>query len=291
MVAESCVPGFKALIHLATDNQIDLETVDLKPIEKTTFAKDIGKLSFHLKKGVQVNELMTMMKENEFVSLKQPQHQAKLLEVADRLGHATVHKVLVQEAADRCDDKIGLKSVIRTIQRGKESMEQVIMNTAKEFGPSSEPVKEMAAVGYLLQEGVKCDEVLTLVESGLLTSLKMPQAQVPLTSMVVEKGHIGSICEVLVEESVKEVKVRKKSKAEAARISEVKEILKKAKAETVDVKSKLLVIFFMIFQQFFFCLFFYVVNYCNEIIHHYKKNSINNILSSCSEQNFIPEIR
>lgn len=232
-----CVPGFKALIKLATDNQIDLETVELKPIEKTTFAKDIAKLSFHLKKGVQVNELMMMMKENEFVSLKQPKHQATLLEVADRLGHATVQKVLVQEAADRCDENIGLKSVMRTIQQGKESMEQVIMDTAKEFGPSSEPLKEMAAVGYLLQEGVKCDEVITLVNSGLLSSLKMPQAQVPFTSMVAEKGHIGSICEVLVEESVKEV-AKPRPKGEAARMSEVKEILKKARAETVDVKSK-----------------------------------------------------
>lgn len=258
MVAELCVPGFKALIRLATDNQVDLETVELKPLEKTTFAKDIGKLSFHLKKGVQVNELMTMMKENEFVSLKQPKHQAQLLEVADRLGHATVHKVLVQEAADRCDDKIGLKSVMRTIQQGKESMEQVILSTAKEFGPSSEPVKEMAAVGYLLQEGVKCDEVMTLVESGLLSSLKMPQAQVPLTSMVADKGHIGSICEVLVEESVREV-AKSRTKGEAARMTEVKEILKKAKAETVDVKSKLLGIFIFIFCLHFFLYFFHTV--------------------------------
>lgn len=249
MVAELCVPGFKSLIHLATDNQIDLETVELKPVEKATFAKDIAKLSFQLKKGVQVNELMTMVKENEFVSLKQPQNQAKLLEVADRLGHATVHKVLVQEAADRCDDKIGLKSVIRTIQQGKESMEQAIMDTAREFGPSSEPVKEMAAVGYLLQEGVKCDEVLTLVESGLLPNLKMPQAQVPFTSMVVDKGHIGSICEVLVQECVREVP-RPKTKAEAARMTEVKEMLKKAKAETVDVKSKLLIVLILLIRTF-----------------------------------------
>lgn len=270
MVAELCVPGFKALIHLATDNQVDLETVELKPLEKTTFAKDIGKLSFHLKKGVQVNELMTMIKENEFVSLKQPQHQAKLLEVADRLGHATVHKILVQEAADRCDDKIGLKSVMRTIQQGKESMEQVILSTAKEFGPSSEPVKEMAAVGYLLQEGVKCDEVMTLVESGLLSSLKMPQAQVPLTSMVADKGHIGSICEVLVEESVKEVQ-KPRPKGEAARMSEVKEILKKAKAETVDVKSKFPGIFILIFHLPFFLYFPHSIICYTKVKHYFSK--------------------
>lgn len=270
MVAELCVPGFKALIHLATDNQVDLETVELKPLEKATFEKDIGKLSFHLKKGVQVNELMTMIKENEFVSLKQPQHQAKLLEVADRLGHATVHKVLVQEASDRCDDNIGLKSVMRTIQQGKETMEQVILDTAKEFGPSSEPVKEMAAVGYLLQEGVKCDEVITLAESGLLSSLKMPQAQVPLTSMVADKGHIGSICEVLVEESVREVK-KPRPKGEAARMSEVKEILKKAKAEMVDVKSKSLGIMIQTFHLSFFYYFPYNVNCYTEIHHLYTK--------------------
>lgn len=237
VITELCVPGFKALIRLATDNQIDLETVELKPAEKTAFGKDIGKLSFSLKKGVQVHELMTMVKEDEFVSLKHPQHQAQLLEVADRLEHATVHKVLVQEAADRCDQNIGLKSVIRAVETGKESMEEVIMDASREFGPSSEPVKEIAAVGYLLQEGVKCNEVMTLVESGLLSSLHMPQSQLPLTSMVADKGHISTICEVLVEESVKDIPSVKPKEA-AARLLEVKEMLKKAKAESVDVKSK-----------------------------------------------------
>lgn len=238
MVTELCVPGFKALVRLATDNQLDLETVDLKPVEKITFEKDIGKLSFHLKKGVQVNELMTMLKEGEFKTLKQETHQAQLLEVANRMERATVTKVLVQEASDRRDRNIGLKSVMRTLETGKESMEQIIMDVSKEFGPSSEPVKEIAAVGHLLQEGVKCDEVVTLVEAGLLPSLKKPQSQMPLVSMVAEKGHVGSVCEVLVEESAREMK-KPKPKFEAARMSEVKEMLKKAKAESVDVKSKL----------------------------------------------------
>lgn len=238
MVTELCVPGFKALVRLATDNQLDLETVDLKPTEKMTFEKDIGKLSFHLKKGVQVNELMTMLKEGEFKTLKQETHQAQLLEVANRMERATVTKVLVQEASDRCDRNIGLKSVMRTLETGQESMEQIIMDVSKEFGPSSEPVKEIAAVGHLLQEGVKCDEVVTLVEAGLLPSLKKPQSQMPLVSMVAEKGHVGSVCEVLVEESTKEMK-KPKPKFEAARMSEVKEMLKKAKADSVDVKSKL----------------------------------------------------
>lgn len=234
-----CVPGFKALIHLATDNQLDLETVELKPLEKKTFAEDIGKLSFHLKKGVQVNELMTMMKEDEFVSLKRTEHQAQLLEVADRLERATVHKVLVQEAEDRRDRTIGLKTVMKSIEQGKETVEEVIMDVSKEFGPSSEPVKDIAAVGYLLQEGVRCDEVVTLAESGLLPSLQKPQAQVPLMSMVAEKGHIGTVCEVLVSESTRELQ-KVKPNEEAARMSEVKELLKRAKTETVDIKSKLL---------------------------------------------------
>ncbi|KAG7174096.1 Titin-like 22 [Homarus americanus] len=233
---QMCVPGFKALIHLATDNQVDLETVELESVEKAAFSKDIAKLSLQLKKGVQVNELMTMMKEGDFVALKRTEHQAKLLEVADRLESATVHKVLVQEARDRCDSNIGLKSVMRTIETGKESMEQVIMDVSKEFGPSSEPVKEIAAIGHLLQEGVRCDEVMTLVESGLLPSLKMPQAQVPLVSMVADKGHIGTICEVMVAESVKEIP-KTKTKGAAARVSEVKELLKKAKTQCVDVKT------------------------------------------------------
>nr|XP_027208044.1 uncharacterized protein LOC113801806 [Penaeus vannamei] len=201
-----------------------------------TFEKDIGKLSFHLKKGVQVNELMTMLKEGEFKTLKQETHQAQLLEVANRMERATVTKVLVQEASDRCDRNIGLKSVMRTLETGQESMEQIIMDVSKEFGPSSEPVKEIAAVGHLLQEGVKCDEVVTLVEAGLLPSLKKPQSQMPLVSMVAEKGHVGSVCEVLVEESTKEMK-KPKPKFEAARMSEVKEMLKKAKADSVDVKT------------------------------------------------------
>ncbi|KAK7082946.1 hypothetical protein SK128_021397 [Halocaridina rubra] len=234
--SEMCVPGFKALVNLATEGQIDLETVELHPAEKVKFEKDIGKLSFHLKRGVQVNELMSMMKEGEFVALKKTEDQAQLLDVVSRLERATVHKVLVQEASDRKERSIGLKSVLRTIETGQESMEQVIMDISREFGPSSEPVKEIAAIGHLLQEGVKCEEVVVLSDSGLLPSLKTPQVQAPLVSMVADKGHVGSICEVLVEESAIAMQ-DKKPKLKAARMTEMKDLLKKAKAETVNVKT------------------------------------------------------
>ena len=241
-----CVPGFKALLKLATDSNVDLETVELKPVEKTTFEKDIAQLSFHLKKGVQVHELMTMLKEDKFPTLKAPTQQATILDVVNRLERATVNKVLVQETSDRKERNIGIKTIIKSLEEGQESMENIIMDVSREFGPSSEPTKEMAAVGYMLKEGVRCDEVITMVESGLLPNLQKPQAQIPLVSMVAEKGYIGTVCEVLVEESTKDIqKVEKRDKAKVARLTEVKNILKKAKSDSVDIKSKFKTWFFI----------------------------------------------
>ena len=247
MFSELCVPGFKALVNLATDCSIDLETIDLKPLERETFQEDLAKLNFNVKRGVQVEELLTMVKEDEFPSLKPSQLQPAILEVVDRFQHATVTNVLVKEAEKKPEKIIGTKSIIKAVQTGKQTMEEVILDVSKEFGPSSEPVKEIAAVGQLLQEGVKCDEVISLVESGMLPALQKPETQSCLVTMVANKGHVSTVCEVLTEDSAAELTDGKLT-TEKAELKEVKEKLVKAKAETVNIKSKLfvLLLFFVI---------------------------------------------
>ena len=249
MITELCVPGFKALIKLATENKVDLQTVELREDEKV-FKEDIAKLNMTLKEGAQVHELMTMMKEDIFPALKVPKQQASILEVVNRFEKATVNQVLVQEVHDRSQRNIGLKTVIKSIQEGHETMENLIMDISREFGPSSEPVKEMAAVGYMLREGVTTDEVMTFADSGLLPALKRPQVQAPIVTMTADKGHIVTVCEILTDETVKEIKpFDKKDKEAAARIVEVKEILKKAKTESINIKSKFLTVVLKVFLQ------------------------------------------
>lgn len=232
-----CVPGFKALVNLATEGNVDLETIELKPLEKIKFEKDIAKLSFNVKKGVQVRELMTMLKEDEFPSLKPSEVQPIIMDVVDKLQRATVTEVLIKEADEKPQKIIGTKSVIKTIETGKETMEQVIMDISKEFGPQSEPVKEIASVGHLLNEGVRCDEVITLIEAGQFPALQRPQLQSPLISMVSRQGHASTICEVIIEESTEEFD-KFKPKADSAKLVEITDKLQTAKSKSVTVKSK-----------------------------------------------------
>ena len=201
--------------------------------------KDLAKLNIQLKNGAQVQELITMIKEGEFPALESSRHQASMIEVASRLEKATVSEVLIQEATLRKDKSIGAKSVIRTIQTGKETLEEVLMDVSKEFGPKSAPVLEVAALGHLLKEGLKCDEVITMIDAGLLPALQNPQSQLPLVSIVTNKGHTGIVCEVLVEESIK--KIDKTTPAvQSAQLSEYKGLLEKAKSTSANVQSKLL---------------------------------------------------
>lgn len=234
---EMCVPGFKAIFRIAQENKLDLETVELQPLEKIELQKDLAKLNFQLKKGAQVQELMTMMKEGEFPALKAPEMQASILEVASRLEKATVTQVLIQEASFRKDKSIGAKSILKSIETGKETLEEFLMDVSKEFGPQSAPVKEVAAVGQLLNEGVRCDEVVTMIDAGLLPGLQSPQAQMAFVTMVTNKGHTGVVCEVLVTESTKEIP-KMSASVKSAQISEYKGMLSKAKASSTDVKSK-----------------------------------------------------
>lgn len=234
---ELCLPGLKALVRIAQDSQVDLETIDLKPVEKIMLQKDLAKLSFQLKKGAQVQELITMVKEGEFPALKASQHQASIIEVANRLEKATVSEVLIQEISLHTEKSMGAKSIIKSIERGQETLEEVIMDISKEFGPKSAPVREVAAVGQLLNEGIRCDEVVTMMDAGLLPALQNPEAQLPLVSIVTQKGHTSVVCEVLVEESAKELQKAMPSPT-AARISEYKEMLAKAKSTSANILSK-----------------------------------------------------
>ncbi|MCL4124734.1 UNVERIFIED_CONTAM: hypothetical protein GTU68_027030 [Idotea baltica] len=234
--SEMCVPGFKALVNLASESSVDLELIELEPMKKKEFEKDMAKLNFHIKKGVEIRELMTMMKEDEFPSFKPTEAQPVILDVVDKFEHATVTKVLVQESIEKQDKSIGTKSIIRTIETGKETMEEVLMDVSKEFGPFSKPAKEMATVAHLLNEGVKCDEVITLLNTGEFPELQKPETQTSLVSIVSNKGHASTVCEILTEDAA-ETFEKFKPKTETARFNEVKHQLEKATEKSVTVKT------------------------------------------------------
>ena len=234
---EMCLPGLKAIISIAKNENVDLEMIELEPMEKLTYTEDLAKLSVHVKKGAQVEELMTLVKEGNFSVLKDLEHQVQIIEVANRLGKATVSKVLIQEVTEQKQKGVGIKSLIKVVQQGKETLEEVIMDVSKEFGTNSKPLKEMAAVGMLLSEGVTCDEVVTMLNVGMLPALQAPEAQVPMTSIVTKKGHSGVVCEVLVEESTNTIE-NLKPVPESAKLLEYKNLLHKAVTSSTNVQSK-----------------------------------------------------
>ena len=235
------MPGFKAIANIAKDNKLNLELLELQPLEKKELKENLAKLDFEVKRGAQVEELITMMKEGVFPALRAPQHQATILNVATQLGKATVTEVLINEASELEDKSIGAKSILKSIETGQETLEEVIMDVSKEFGPQSAPLQEVAAVGHLLSEGVRCDEVVTMMNAGLLPILQSPQVQAPLISITANRGLAGVVCEVMVEESIKEMK-KPPVDLNTAKISEYEFMLEKAKSTSANVKSKFLMI-------------------------------------------------
>lgn len=178
-----------------------------------------------------------MVREDEFLSLKPAEIQPILIDVVDTLSRATATLVLTKKADEMHHKIIGTKSIMKIIETGKESMEQMILDIANEFGPQSAPVKDIAKIGHLMSEGIKCSEIMTLINSGYLSSLKKPELQTALVTMTSKKGHASTVCKVITEESLEQLD-KFEPIIDTAKMSELKEKLDEAEIQTVTVKSK-----------------------------------------------------
>lgn len=129
------------------------------------------------------------------------------------LSKSQTARPAVQEGASQFADvtEVKLEQILeqceKIIRRGELRMAKQVSHMldfvkAKEFGPGESPLREIAEIGYLLNNGITVKEVTFLYEEDKFPSLKTPQAQCAMVNVVERKGYGALISEVLTEETV-----------------------------------------------------------------------------------------
>lgn len=124
-------------------------------------------------------------------------HQAKPLVQAGVSELADITEIKLEQIIQRCE-KIIRKGEMKMT---KEVTEMLDFVQAKEFGPGLSPLREIAEIGYLLNNGITVKEVTVLYDEDKFPSLKTPQAQSAMVNVVERKGHGALISEVITEET------------------------------------------------------------------------------------------
>lgn len=206
------VPGVQAYVRMAQEENVNIDEVVTKTVLEPKLKEEVAKIGMMVKHGVLAQDVITLMEAGEFPQLMKFEAQAQLLNVVEEFGFkALVNEVLieqVQQAVQKTDKQIGVKTFMRMMQQANVNVEEIITDQfAKEFAPEKrEPVtQEMAKVSVMLKEGVQAQEIMSMIEAGQLPELRKPETQMPLINVVEEQGHSALICQVLIEDSVKEI--------------------------------------------------------------------------------------
>lgn len=200
------VPGAKAIVKMAKEEDVQ-EKVEKSEVSEVV-KKEIIKIVELIKHGVMEEEVLNMMEAGEFPQLTREENQATILEVVEDFGYsAVVNDVIVEQAIQQRDQRVAIKALIRMAQQETFDVEHLITETLpKEFSPErQEPVKEVAKVTLLVKEGVQAEEIISMIEAGEFPELSKPESQAPLVKAVRKEGRSPIVCQILIEESVKEI--------------------------------------------------------------------------------------
>lgn len=128
---------------------------------------------------------------------KKPKTRHAVAEVEESvLDSAVITEVKLEQIIERVEEIVAREE----IKMAKEITE--ILNTikVKEFGPGEYPLREIAEIGYLLRNGITTKEITVLYHEEKFPSLKSPEAQSALVSVIERKGYGPLVSEVLTEE-------------------------------------------------------------------------------------------
>ena len=206
------VPGLKAYVRMAQEESVNIEEVVQKVKLEPKLKEEMAKIGMMVKHGVIAQDVLTLMETGEFPQLMREEAQAELMTVVEEFGFkALINQVIleqVQQAVQKTGKPLGMKSFMRMMEKANVNVEEMITEKfPKEFETDlQEPVcKEMAKVSVMLKEGIQAQEIMTMIETGELPSLNLPEAQVPLVNMMEQEGQTALVCQVLIEESVSNI--------------------------------------------------------------------------------------
>ena len=203
------VPGVKAYIKMAQEQNINIvEAVQQQAEIKEEVKKEMVKIASLIQHGLVAEEVFNLMEAGEFPELIRPESQAKLMNVVEDFGFtAIVNDVMIEQAVQKTDQAVGIKSFVKMAQKEVKNIEKIVSQTIEQQAElkEKESIKEIAEVALMISQGVQEQEILSMVEAGQLPALSKPEAQAPLVKLVEDEGHSAIVCQVLIEESVKEV--------------------------------------------------------------------------------------
>nr|XP_053632982.1 titin-like [Cherax quadricarinatus] len=206
------VPGVKAYVRMAQEECVNIEEFVEKANLEPKLKEEVAKIGMMVKHGVMAQDVITLMEAGEFSQLMKEEAQAKLLTVVEEFGFkALVNQIMteqVEQAIQKTDKTIGVKTFMRMLEQADVDVEEIITEQfPKEFDSETQvPIsQEIAKVSVMLKEGIQAQEIISMIEAGDLPNLNRPETQMPLIHMVEEQGHTAIICQVLIEDSVRDI--------------------------------------------------------------------------------------
>lgn len=207
--SKEMAPGMKAYVEMAEDKSVAIEEIVEKSDVKEEVKKEMKQVRQMVQQGMHAEEVFTMLEAGEFPALMKVEAQAQLLSVVEECGFtAIVNKVTIDEAIQRSEKAIGAKAFVKMMKEAKVNIEEIMSESLpKEFGPEDKaPIEEVAKVSVMMKEGIQAEEIIHMMETNQLPSLKKPESQAPLLKVVEQQGQKALVCQVLIEESVKDIK-------------------------------------------------------------------------------------
>lgn len=202
--------GLRALVEVAAQQSVSV--TEVVPAEKLhemlpeAPIEEFGKVDTMLRAGVGVDQIIALATTSPLTVITAPASQKALVRIVEEHGHqAVAREVMVKEAAKLApEEPIGLKAVLKAVEMKVANIRDIteMATHPEEFDLTSEPVPEMATVSACLHEGVSCEDVLTMVKAGELSSLKLPETQWPLVQIIERLGQTALVSQVIAEEPV-----------------------------------------------------------------------------------------
>lgn len=174
---------------IASCKKIDDTTEEL-PIEKAEQILPVQEPTYSEK--VHIEEVIQSIEDViQETRRAKPQTQTGVSEFA------SITEVKLEQIIERCE-KIIEKGELKMAKEVSHMLEFI---HAKDFGPGEQPLREIAEISFLLNNGITVKEVTVLYDENKFPSLKSAQVQSALVNVVERKGHGTLISEVLTEET------------------------------------------------------------------------------------------
>lgn len=184
---------------------------------KTTVKVVPRSLPVEIVEKSEVSEVQIVRDRKEADSIQESKIEIQVKEepvtqVTTTTTTTTTQIIEIVESVRIIKEKIAQKTLVREdleIVRNHEVVDKTLKKmSAKTFGETGEEsVRDLASIGLMINYGITVEEVVYMYETNVFISLKRPEAQAALVSLVEREGHEALITQIIAETSSEDEKV------------------------------------------------------------------------------------